>query len=223
MIINTNYPIFNTAINAAARAGIELNVIKTDSVYRLAQQGTPNIVLCEKAPDESFPHIKFVGPKCEFPNYKFDFRHGFDSQILDNTPPADIEIDVFFINKSGQKNKAFIKNLESLDFNLKVLGAGFGISQLNIDDLNDEKIAAMYNRANIIAADSIEEILKAHYLNKLCITPFNYTNSINIKNIKHKSNIDSIAVNTKDLVIKHTWQNVFNDIFELTQEEFRWK
>jgi hypothetical protein len=117
----------------------------------------------------------------------------------------------------------FIKRLESLDFNLKVIGMGFGISQLNIDDLNEEKIAAMYNKANIIAADSIEEILKAHHLNKVCITPFNYYNCINVKNIKHKSDIDGVGANTKDLVSKHTWQNIFNEIFELTQEEFRWK
>ena len=221
--INTNYPIFTTAIRAAERAGIALNVIQTESVYRLAQQNNPNIVLCEKAPDDSFPHIKFVGPKLSFPNYSFDFRHGFDSQILDNTSPSNVDIDLFFINKSGPKNKMFIKRLESLDFNLKVIGMGFGISQLNIDDLNEEKIAAMYNKANIIAADSIEEILKAHHLNKVCITPFNYYNCINVKNIKHKSDIDGVGANTKDLVSKHTWQNIFNEIFELTQEEFRWK
>jgi hypothetical protein len=221
LVINTNYPIFNSAIYPASKRGIELNIIKTNSIYRLAQEFSPNIVLCDVPPnDREFPNVKFVGPKCDFPNYNYEFRYGFDSEILEQTPPSDMPIDVIFINKNGQKDKLLIKKAESLGLNLKVVGQGYGVSQLNLERLDDIEITSLYKKARICLASDPEEAYKILWMNKICLTSFNFPDCHNIMKVSTLPHLTE--PNAYDRISKNRWIEIFNEIMEITGTEIRW-
>ena len=140
MRINTDMPQYASAIRPLAKYGINLNVIRgTNSPYKLAHINKPNVIISHssKLIKMEFPHIKFVGPQCKFPNYEYIPEQGFDSSICDEIPASHIKSKSVFINKEGPKNKIFIKKIESLGLAPKVIGDGFGIAQINLKHITE--------------------------------------------------------------------------------------
>lgn len=219
MIINTNITTYESAISELATLGVSLKIIN-GGVYKLAQSGKPNIVLCNDANkiDGEFPHIKFVGPNCKFPNYNYALEIGFNSILRDMVPPSKIKSNAIFLNLEGVKNKIIIKKIESLGIPLKVIGNGFGISQIN--PLTFEDSYAFYKSAEMCIATHPIEIYKILYLGKPCLTPFDFPFCTNIKDIG-AHNVWAISPKEGQIEFAegYSWTNIFNKIMVAAGEK----
>lgn len=213
-------PQYVGAIRPLSKYGIHLNIIKSGgSPYKLAHTNKPNVVISHSSSliNMEFPHIKFVGPKCKFPNYDYTPEQGFDSSLCDEIEASPIKSKVVFINREGPKNKIFIKKMESLGLSPKVVGDGFGIAQINLRHLHET--ASLYKSAQYGASTSAEEIYKILYLGKPCITPWDFPHCTNImKTNKLTMNTDQV-----EFAKQFDWLNIFAKIFDLIDEDIPWK
>lgn len=220
MRINTDIIQYASAIRPLAKYGIHLNIIKSDnSPYKLAHTNRPNVVISHTASliNMEFPYIKFVGPKCKFPNYDYIPEQGFDKELCDLIEPSKINSKTVFINREGNKNKLFIKKMESLGLAPKVIGSGFGIAQINLQYHIEP--ASLYKSAQFCGASLVEEIYKILYLGKPCITPWDFPYCNNIM----KSNKIEMSSEQIDFAKQFDWLNIFARIFNLIDEEVPWK
>ena len=216
MRINSYYSQHYDAINFLKKYGIELNIIVNESPFALAQS-KPNIVIHPKSfiLNGEYPTIKFMGPECDFPNYKYLVNFGFDKESATNKMHP-IKSQCSFINTTN--NIDFIKKLESM-FSLRVWGRPVdSLSYMGPINCNTYEI---YNSSEVCAADNESEILKATYVGKFCYTPFNYLGGkfCLTQNIFEANNdYARIFVNKDELFELKDWRVIFNEIFEICGE-----
>lgn len=220
MKINTDIPQYLSAVRPLAKYGIYLNVIRgAGSPYKLAHINRPDVVISHSAHliNMEFPHIKFAGPKCKFPNYDYSPEQGFDSESCDLIDPFRINSKTVFINREGPKNKMFIKKMESLGLAPKVVGDGFGIAQINLRHLSES--AGLYKSAQFCGATLAEEVYKILYLGKPCLTPWDFPHCNNIM----KSTKVDVSSEQSAFAKQFDWLNIFAKLFDLIDEEIPWK
>lgn len=217
--INSDLVNYSSAVPMLARYGINLNILHNcNSPYKLAHANRPDVVISMNANKitTEFPHIKFVGPQCKFPNYEYNPVQGFNAELCDIAPPSELKSKVIFINRQGPKNKLFIKKIESIGLSPFVLGDGFGIAQINYG--KKEPIESLYKSAEFVAATSVEDIYRALYLGKMCITPWEFPHCNNIfKSAKLTMNPAQI-----EFAKQFDWKNIFGEILAKIDEEIPW-
>lgn len=221
MKINSYYKEHKDAVLTLAKKGIELKVITNDSPYLLAQD-SPDIVIHpnSRVMNGEYPTIKFLGPKCSFPNYEYIPEFGFDSQsVTHKTHP--IKSKCAFINTRGEENAEFIKKLESMYY-LRIWGVPTNsLGYMGPLNCNSYEI---YNSSEVCAADNEAEILKIGYVGKMCHTPFDYMDNRllfahNLMLSDEERDKTRLFINQEEYFESKSWIAIFNRMFEICGEE----
>lgn len=208
IVINTNLPQYHSAVNWGRSRNIKINIINGNDFELAKHIERPNYVISHSCHliQDNFPEITFIGPECGFPGKSYYPEAGFDSGALDSMPRIIVPADIIYVNKTVSfDSKVFIKKIESLGLNLKVYGHGFGISEFKSKVPPD----SAYKGVSAIAADNEEEIYKALYLGKVCITPFNFAHCYNVFEIESGQSLVSTEAQ-QDFAKQNTWDSIFN-------------
>ena len=208
--INSYYKIHENAIKTLALMDIELRIVNSPSPYVLANYSSPDIVIhpISKLIQGQYPHIKFCGPDCSFPNYEFKTLIGF------SPPNEDLgkisHTDTILINTIG--DIALIKYAESISEGRELIIHGKQCDSLYYAGPVPKDTYLFYAGANSILVDNEYEVLKALYIKddtQLLITGFDYNCCFNFRNPKGEIS------NTKDKLLKERdWKFIFTELLE---------
>lgn len=220
MKINSYYLQHLDAVKTFHKFGIILNIINNESPYFLAQDN-PDIVIHPKSNimNGEYPTIKFIGPGCNFPNYNYSPEFGFDAISYTNIK-SPIKSECSFINTLGDKNKEFIKKLESLYY-VRIWGRPTdSIGYMGPLNCNTYEI---YNNSDICAADNESEILKIGYAGKMCHTSFSYMENRllfaqNLMMPEEERYKAKLFIKQDAYFEVKNWINIFNEIFKICGE-----
>lgn len=185
--------------------------------------------LCEHKPDivitnnyheavsasQNYPAIKFIGRDFDFPNYSFNVPlYLLDELSVITNPKVEVpKFEIGLFNPNYQIIE-FINYLRCLG-NLKIMGKGFCLEELD-KTFHQRLTPGFYKFATYVACVSEEEMLKALFMGKPCITSFSnsftYQNVLSLNNVVPKSNQIDYAWN-----FSHT--NILSEILRICEYE----
>lgn len=211
--INTSYPIFYSAIPMLAQKDINLNIIKSNSPFTLATNGSPDVVIhpLSNIMKDEFPTIKFVGPNCKFPNYEFTPEIGYTDWNINEIESVNIGVELVFINTIN--DMVFIKYLESLGISLAIFGKPcdslYYYGELKVDSY------ALYKNTNFIAVDNEAELLKAARIKDRALPKIvcNFNNDICF-NFRYQKEVNKKYEYSVEIMEHKNWDYIFKNLFK---------
>lgn len=185
--------------------------------------------LCEHEPDivitnnyheavtasQNYPSIKFIGRDFEFPNYSFNVPPNLldELSVITNQKIDIPKLEIGLFNPNYQVIE-FINYLRCLG-NLKIMGKGYCLEELD-KNFPQRLTPGFYAVSKYVACVSEEEMLKALFMGKPCIT--NFSNSFTYQNILNLNNIFP-----KPNQIEYAWKfshtNILSEILRICEYE----
>lgn len=174
-----------------------------------------------------YPAIKFVGPDLKFPNYHFNIPDFLLDEIcLTNRyqqKPDFPQCDISYFNEFGIDKYELICKLRGLG-NTKIAGQGFCCDEL-IKNFPQRLTPKLYESSRFVAASTGEEILKALFLGKPCISDINFKYVTHIDSISNLSQANWVGGEPEFAwQYSHTnvWSTIF-DVLDMSEESTRMK
>ena len=207
--INSGYAEHIDAIDEVKSIGIDLNVINTDSPYKLASTNNPDIVISRnsKIINNEYPAIKFIGPECKFPNYDVNIEFGVDIRKIFTYNKFTPESKIVLINRNN--NNEFINTVLSKFNYVRVFGNKIDYYGYTGQILND--VYGYLLSSEISAVDNEFDALKSLACGiKTVLTPFDYPYCTNLFSDKYCNNL----VGINEFITSKTWTNIFKKLLE---------
>ena len=188
-------------------------------VFQLCEHD-PDIVITNSyheaiAASQTYPSVKFIGRDFEFPNYSFNTPpHLLDElSVISNQKINVPKFEIGLFNPNYQIIE-FINYLRCLG-NLKIMGKGFCLEELE-KTFPQRLTPGFYKIAPYVACVSEEEMLKALFMGKPCIT--NFSNSFTYQNILTLNNVVP-KPNQIDYAWKYSYTNILSEILRICEYE----
>ena len=164
---------------------VNINFAYTDSgVFQMCEK-RPKVIISDNyheciAASKEYPDIVFMGKDLSFPNVGYTVpNHLLDElSTLSQTSITCRRSLIGYFNEGREENIDFISKLRSLG-NVKIMGPGFCVDELD-EFFPQRTTPAFYNYVDIVGATSIEEVLKALFVNKPCVYDGYYPKTYNI-------------------------------------------